>query len=310
MVDWYDWHWRKSHVIENAAGAETGYHVRIHVHKGAGNDSGEDVYLNDSLCRNDFGDIRFTGSDGIVQLPYWMESKNDGIDALFWVKLNDNISNTSGTIYLYYNNPDAITTSNGENTFLFFDDFEGSVIDTEKWDVFSPDQFSLNDSWANCTGNSTSLPYLRSKNVMQTRDVAIEAKLDVLQASGNPMLSGWRTYFAPNTDGCYWYSEGSADRVVASNGSTSVQNGQTVSMTTGNVRSNVYITDGKIRWKTEGSRNFDDTFENPTNDTNRKLACFLTNTNYNVKCDFIFVRKYIENEPQHGDWGNATPKPQ
>lgn len=304
MTDWISaLSCRKSHTIESAYGAGSGYQVRIHVHYGAGIDNDEDVYLN-GLCRHDFGDIRFMDVDGKSQLPYWMESKTGGKDAVFWVRIAGSLDYDSKTIYIYYNDWIATTTSNGDDTFIFCDHFEGSAIDTDKWEVLNPNQFTLNDdSWVNCTGYTSSLPVLKSIDAMQTRDVAIEAKLDVLEASGDSMLAGWRANFLSNEDGCYWYSEGDADRVVVSNGSPSWQNGETVSMTTGNVRSNVYITDGKIRWKTEGARNFDETFENPTNDANRRLKCFASNTNYNVKCDFIFVRKYVENEPAHGSWG-------
>jgi intein/homing endonuclease len=50
-------------VINPASGAGTNYQVRIVAHYGSGVDSGPDVYLN-GKCRTDFGDIRFTRSDG------------------------------------------------------------------------------------------------------------------------------------------------------------------------------------------------------------------------------------------------------
>ena len=40
------WSYRKSHVINSAAGAGTDYQVKIVVHYGSGADSGENVYLN------------------------------------------------------------------------------------------------------------------------------------------------------------------------------------------------------------------------------------------------------------------------
>ena len=70
------WTYRKSHVIEYAAGAGTLYQKRIKVHYGAGTDSGEDVYLN-SHSRTDFGDVRFTDDDGTTLLDYWIEKKVD-----------------------------------------------------------------------------------------------------------------------------------------------------------------------------------------------------------------------------------------
>ena len=127
--------YRKSHVINAASGAGTNYQVKITVHYGAGTDSGADVYLN-SHGRTDFGDVRFTGSDGVTQLSCWMEAYTSGDKATFWVKVTDDLSSTARTIYLYYGNSVVTTTSNGDNTFLFFDDFPGSSLDTTtKWTI-------------------------------------------------------------------------------------------------------------------------------------------------------------------------------
>ena len=64
---------RKSHEIKGSTeGAQTDYHVKVTIHRASGVDSGEDVYLGDK-SKTDFGDIRFTKSDGITELDYWMQ---------------------------------------------------------------------------------------------------------------------------------------------------------------------------------------------------------------------------------------------
>lgn len=115
--------YRKSHSITGStAGAQTNYQVKIVVHYGSGTDSSGDVYCN-SLCRTDFGDVRFTGSDGRSQLDYWMETKTDGNSATFWVEIPSiPASPSTTTIYVYYGRSGATTTSNGVATFAFFDD--------------------------------------------------------------------------------------------------------------------------------------------------------------------------------------------
>jgi hypothetical protein len=131
MPSWLEgWQYRKSHVINPASGAGTGYQIRITVHYGSGTDSGEHVYLN-GKCRTDFGDIRFTDDDGVTELAYWMEEKVDGDHAIFWVKVNDDLSTTQQTIYIYYGNPTATTTSNPNATFIFFDHF--TSLNTSIW---------------------------------------------------------------------------------------------------------------------------------------------------------------------------------
>ena len=139
MSSWLSgWGYRKSHeIIGSTAGAQTDYQIRIKAHYGSGTDSGEDVYLN-GKSRTDFEDIRFTSDDGVTELSYWMEEKVDGDYAIFWVEV-DSIpaSPDSKTIYVYYGNSLATSISNGDATFLFFDDFEDGVIDSSKWTIYN-----------------------------------------------------------------------------------------------------------------------------------------------------------------------------
>ncbi|MGB9856104.1 MAG: DUF2341 domain-containing protein [Caldisericum exile] len=124
--------YRKSHVVNSANNAGTNYQIKIVAHYGTGTDSGADVYLN-SHCRNDFGDVRFTDDDGSTLLDYWMEEKVDSDYAVFWVEVADDLSSANATIYIYYGNSNATTTSNGDNTFIFGDDFSGTTLNTNKW---------------------------------------------------------------------------------------------------------------------------------------------------------------------------------
>ncbi len=114
------WSYRQSHVIDSAAGAGTDYQIEITAYYGSGTDSGGSVYLN-GLCRTDFGDVRFTASDGSTLLNYSMISLASGSNAVFWVQDPDNLSIVDSTIYIYYGNSGATTTSNGANTFDLFE---------------------------------------------------------------------------------------------------------------------------------------------------------------------------------------------
>ena len=81
-----------------------------------------------------FSDIRFIYKFGskVRELPYWIENFTNE-SAIVWVKVPfiPKISNT--TIYMYYGNPNATSESNGNAVFEFFDDFEGTSLDTSKW---------------------------------------------------------------------------------------------------------------------------------------------------------------------------------
>jgi len=166
MMGWLGgWQYRKSHVVNSASGAGTGYQVRIKAHYGSGTDSGEDVYLN-SHCRTDFGDVRFTDDDGVTLLDYWMEEKVDSDYAVFWVEVADDLSSSNATIYIYYGKSDATTTSNGDNTFIFFDDFEDGSIDNDKWTVSS-------GTWVEENG------VLKQTNTSETEDHHIYSTINV-----------------------------------------------------------------------------------------------------------------------------------
>jgi hypothetical protein len=78
----------------------------------------------------DGSDIRFSDSDG-VPLSYWIGDFNELTNIFkIMVKLPAN----DFYIYFYYGNQNATSESSGENTFEFFDDFEGgATLDLNKW---------------------------------------------------------------------------------------------------------------------------------------------------------------------------------
>jgi hypothetical protein len=136
ISNWYNSNWqcRKSHVVQSAQGAGTNYQVRLIVHQGSGTDTGNDVYLSDH-CKDDFGDVRFTSGDGIMELNYWLESYTSGNEATFWVRVADDLSSSNATVYVYYGNSGASTTSDGANTFPdLFTDFLGDSLPSG-WEV-------------------------------------------------------------------------------------------------------------------------------------------------------------------------------
>ena len=82
--------------------------------------------------RPDCGDARFTDSDKITLLPYWLESGCDTQDTVFWIKVP--FITFPKMLYAYYGRQGASSQSLGDDTFEFFDDFKGTGIDSSKWD--------------------------------------------------------------------------------------------------------------------------------------------------------------------------------
>lgn len=137
--------YRKKHNITGLGSANlTNYTVNIIVHYGEGIDSGKDVYLN-YKSKTDFGDVRFTDGEKNEELSYYIENVIDSDSASFWIKqpLIDSINGSS--FYIYYGDGGLSTTSSGEDTFEFFDDFSNGL---DKWiiDSENTDAIMINSS--------------------------------------------------------------------------------------------------------------------------------------------------------------------
>lgn len=128
------WYRRKPKLVKGStAGTQTDYQLKLTVYKGSGIDTVNTIYLG-GYVNNDFSDLRFTSSDEITILPYWIESYVSGVSAIVWVKIDSIPADPfSKFIYIYYDNPVATTTSSANNTLVFFDDFESGTIDPNKW---------------------------------------------------------------------------------------------------------------------------------------------------------------------------------
>lgn len=138
---WLDgWQYRKSHTVNETPGADAGYQIALKVYYGSGTDGAETlsgltfgkVYC-DYCVQPDFDDVRFTLSDGETLLPYWIESIAEENYAIFWVKVTGNLTDSAQTLYIYYGNADASTTSDGTQVFELFDDFNDDSFNTNLW---------------------------------------------------------------------------------------------------------------------------------------------------------------------------------
>ena len=100
--------------VTNTASALTNYQIKITLNSSN---------MSFSHANSDGSDVRLRASDGVTNLPYWIESWNSSAQtATLWVNASSVPSGTS-TLYLVYGNSSATTAASGANTFLFFDDF-------------------------------------------------------------------------------------------------------------------------------------------------------------------------------------------
>ncbi|MBU4179970.1 MAG: DUF2341 domain-containing protein, partial [Actinobacteria bacterium] len=118
------WKYQKDiYFIENSGSTLTDYQVMVEL-------KGSDF---PAEAKNGGADIRFTDAGG-VELSYWIEEWDSaGKTARIWVKVPEVPSGGEAKITMHYGNPLAKSSSNGNSTFDFFDDFDGTSLNTNKW---------------------------------------------------------------------------------------------------------------------------------------------------------------------------------
>ncbi len=124
-----------------------------------------------SHMQADFGDLRFTKTDGTTQLSYCITKKVNSSYCEVWILENyaiTEVSGGSGTSYkwyniMYYGNSAVNTTSNGDNTFIFFDNFDsqddGDPLNTSKWAVTDQGTATVEVDTSPVTGSNAMLYY-------------------------------------------------------------------------------------------------------------------------------------------------------
>ncbi len=111
MTDFSAWNYKSSIIVAGSPdGALANYQVEITI-----------PYQ--SFMQTDFGDIRFTLSDGATEIPYFLESYTASSTATFCLNIPSIPQGTSNsvTVVVYAGNNAVTTTSNGSNTYDFFD---------------------------------------------------------------------------------------------------------------------------------------------------------------------------------------------
>jgi len=147
-VSWSDpswwnmsWNYRKLANIQNPS---LNYQMKITIGYSS-SATNVDVHL-EGKCKTDFSDVRFTNKNNSAELSYWMENKTNGNKAQFWVKTNG-----EDALNVYYGNAAANSKSNASAVFLFFDDFSGNSLDTNKWDQMNSGTGTITVSGGNIT---------------------------------------------------------------------------------------------------------------------------------------------------------------
>ncbi|MFZ8804232.1 MAG: DUF2341 domain-containing protein, partial [Candidatus Calescibacterium sp.] len=265
--------------------------------------------LYQAKARLDYGDIRFTDSDGSTLLNYWQEA-----DGRFWVKVPYIPANSTKTIYVYYGNPSATSLSNGDATFDFFDDFEGTSLDTTKWVAYA-NSYSVSNSVlrVNIGGieRTSAFPFnIQDGYMVETKvihytsaggygGVLPEVASSPFTASGNANANATILYMRQvgSATVYYWIGNGaSASYNVANGASTGWTSSNNVWYITG-----ISVRGGEVKLWRDGTAIV--TVTGITWYKNLKyvkLGSFHRNAAYDIQdtgYDWIRVRKYTSPEP-------------
>ena len=146
-IDWIrvrSYTYPEPYVIVNWTSVKESYFVPITIQELSGNnltDYAVKIVLNttnfigwDHIAYWNGRDIYFM-DENFNPLYYWIEYFNKTVQkAIIWVKVPYIPANGNVTIYMYYGIEHSYTDyHNGSRVFLFFDDFEDGVINTNKW---------------------------------------------------------------------------------------------------------------------------------------------------------------------------------
>lgn len=150
---------KKCTVVATAAGAQTDYPLECIVGESSGA-AGEDVDC-ENHCEDFPNDIRFTKEDGETKHDYWvdissLEGTTPNRKVSVWIEVTSIPASGAVDFYMYYGNNGDSGESNGDDTFEFFDDFDGTSLDavTSDGDVAVSNVSGKYEAWPAIAKNS------------------------------------------------------------------------------------------------------------------------------------------------------------
>jgi hypothetical protein len=305
-----DWLYRKAFTLSHAGAAVTAYQVRVLVGESSGA-AGEEVDCG-GLCKTDFADLRFTNAAGTA-LDYWIESVTGATPnqlATIWIEC-DSIETGATTFYMYYGKSDATAVTNGDATFLFFDDFNDASVDSAKWTNTG------NHTESGGTLNKTANNQNQGFPVIGKTNIAHPCVLRAKEKAGSDWSTAdaaWAVVVAWDTA---WATQGYLGGHYYLNAGTDYWGlygtvGPTFNSTNESmVADTYYLLDLKIHATKQYL--FVDNVQKGVITTAAPAASkpmFLTHSssstsNYTTYYDYVFARKWVtdETEPANGGWG-------
>lgn len=164
------WGYRKQITISNPGSALTDYQILVTLDTA--------TLISGGKMRPDGGDIRFTDSDETTQIHYWIESGVNTDSTKIWVKV-PSIPAGTNAIYVHYGNPSATPQNNGNNVFMFFDDFVGPSLDATKWNTVGTPTISFPSASViriETDATDSQMEYIKTSSFTTNNGVAVRAR--------------------------------------------------------------------------------------------------------------------------------------
>ncbi len=272
--------------INNANAAVTDAQVKLTVNTatlvsaGKMQASGNDIRFTDTLCNT---------------LPYWIESGMNTASTVIWVKVKNLASFGNVRIFMQYGSTSATAKSNGDSTFLLFDDFLGSTLNTTKWTYPSQSgSFSVGSGVISMNASSSMILYSAAAFPAPNK-----TEMNVTSLSGTYPCLG-QAQAATTSNGVTMFSNGTMNLSSMSSGcNVYAGNFTNNTMTTGvGVWSLAWISSSvfKATWPGNGTYTSTSTSYTLTPTTNSSFG-LLCSGGGSISVDWIRVRKNFNTEP-------------
>jgi hypothetical protein len=306
------WLYRKPVTISRASGTVSDYQMKILVGESAG--SGTHDVNCAGKCKNDFSDLRFTSYNGTTTLDYWIESLSGASPnqvATVWVEISS-VPVYNRTIYMYYGNAGAAAVTNGDATFLFFDDFN-AALDSDKWDT-TQGEILTSGGYLEVIGTTGT----RGKIIQNTANYPA---IPIGAASRVKAYCNATIQTSQHFMGGMWEEGGITDDSILFNGtnilnriSNSTYN-ETVAtqsyndisaLTSSHIYDTTWVSDSVKWW--QGADNYR---ENTTNipDADLSAVFYEGNTAGPIAyVDWVCIRKFETTGPAFGTWGSEATR--
>lgn len=233
----------------------------------------------------------------MVTYPYWIEHDENGNAMNYvWVKIDSIPASGTKTIFV---KKEPGYSPDGESTFDFFDDFEGTSLDTNKWtEIDTGGSYSISNSKLYVYGGETAFEKITGKTYFSRPIIQeILGKVETV-----PRVSGyeWNGFGMAGSIVNDYHSTGiesvysAANRWIVGDGNSSFTANTSVSVGGG-----VYHLYTIKRYSFDKTDFYiDDNFAvSITQTEDEPRGAFIQVRRLTTEVDFIFFRKYTSNEP-------------